>query len=203
VDGATAIEMTFTDKPVTACGGVALFVACAARIGLRPKLAAALPFVLTSPKAPPHQIVLTFLAGDRCHAVVTTLRILPEAVRRPYNGRADRENRMKELPPAFEADGVCSRRFSGIEAALRFIALHYNLVGELQRSLGQRPMRTPGPPCEPTPLACGALLRADGRQPLLRLSRAQPWQATFLAYLQRLLQNTANCNAVPAIEATV
>ena len=68
LDGAKAIGITFTDKPVTAFGGLALFVAFAHRIGLTTKLAEALPFVLTSPNAtPPHHIVL---AEARCIAHV-------------------------------------------------------------------------------------------------------------------------------------
>ncbi len=64
LDGSKAIGITFTDKPVTAFGGLALFVAFAERVGLAPKLAEVLPFVLTSPTAtPPHHIVLAFLAG--------------------------------------------------------------------------------------------------------------------------------------------
>ena len=64
LDGSKAIGITFTDKPVTAFGGLALFVAFAQRIGLAAKLAEALPFVLTSPNATsPHHIVLAFLAG--------------------------------------------------------------------------------------------------------------------------------------------
>ncbi len=64
MDGSKAIGITFTDKPVTAFGGLAAFVAFAERIGLGPELAEVLPFVLTSPNAtPPHQVVLAFLAG--------------------------------------------------------------------------------------------------------------------------------------------
>ncbi len=139
--------------------------------------------------------------GYRFHAVVTTLTMPPEAVWRTYNGRADIENRIKELKHAFGADGFCSRRFAGTEAALRFICLLYNLVGEFQRSLGHATLRTLAT-LRTTLFACGAILGADGRQPLLRLSRAKPWQATFLAYLQRLLPSAANCNAVAATEAT-
>ena len=40
LDGAKAIGMPFTDKPVTAFGGLALFVAFAQRIGLAEKLRA-------------------------------------------------------------------------------------------------------------------------------------------------------------------
>lgn len=41
-DSSKAIGITFTDKPVIAFGGVALFVVFARRIGLAPKLAEAL-----------------------------------------------------------------------------------------------------------------------------------------------------------------
>lgn len=54
-----------------------------------------------------------------------------------------------------------------------------------------------------TLFACGAILGADGRHPMLRLSRAKPWQAAFLAYLQRLLPPSTNCNAVAARGANV
>ena len=57
--GEKAIGITFTDKPVTAFGGLALFVAFAERLGLAQTLEAALPFPVTSPNAtPPHQILL-------------------------------------------------------------------------------------------------------------------------------------------------
>ncbi len=140
--------------------------------------------------------------GYRFHAVVTTLTSPPEEVWRTYNGRADIENRIKELKYAFGADGFCSRRFAGTEAALRFICLLYNLVGEFQRTLGQRTIRTLVT-LRTTLFACGAILGAAGRQPMLRLSRAKPWQATFLAHLSRLLPKDANCNAVAVTEAKI
>ncbi len=140
--------------------------------------------------------------GYRFHAVVTTLTALPEEVWRTYNGRADSENRVKELKRAFGADGFCSRRFSGTEAALRFICLLYNLIGEFQRTLGHATLRTLAT-LRTTLFACGAILGADGRQPMLRLSRAKPWQVAFLAHLQRLLPTPANCKAVPATEPNV
>lgn len=54
--------------------------------------------------------------GYRFHAVVTTLASPPEEVWRTYNGRADSENRIKELKSAFGADGFCFRRFCGTRA---------------------------------------------------------------------------------------
>ncbi len=140
--------------------------------------------------------------GYRFHAVVTSLTLAPEAEWRTYNGLSDSENRVRELNHAFGADGFCSRRFSGTEGALRFICLLYNLVGEFQRSLWQTTLRTLAT-LRTTLFACGAILGADGRQPMLRLSRAKSWQATFLAYLRRLLPMVPNCNAVPTTDANV
>jgi hypothetical protein len=45
--------------------------------------------------------------GYRFQAVVTTLTAAPVDVWRTYNGRADTENRLKELKHAFGADGFC------------------------------------------------------------------------------------------------
>jgi len=64
MDGQKAIGITFTDKPVTAFGGLALFVAFAQRIRLAETLQTALPCPVTSPTAtPPHQLLLAFFAG--------------------------------------------------------------------------------------------------------------------------------------------
>jgi hypothetical protein len=76
--------------------------------------------------------------------------------------RAGSENRIKELRHAFGADGFCSRRFAGPEAALRFICLLYNLVGEFQRSVGQPTLRALAT-LRTTLFACGAVLGVDGR----------------------------------------
>jgi hypothetical protein len=80
---------------------------------------------------------------------------------------------------------------------LRFICLLYNRIGEFQRTLGRATQRTLAT-LRTTLFACGAILGACGRRPLLRLSRPKPWQAAFLDALQRLLSVPINCNAVPA-----
>jgi hypothetical protein len=82
LNGQKAIGLTFTDKPVTAFGGLALLVAFAQRIGL---------VVLTSPNAtPPHQIVLALfagvLAGARRFAQLACLRV-DEAIRQLFGLR--------------------------------------------------------------------------------------------------------------------
>src|SRR3974377_2130107 len=66
--------------------------------------------------------------GYRFHAVVTTLAASPEAIWRTYNGRADTENRLKELKHGFGADGFCSQRFWAPEAALRALCLLHHFL---------------------------------------------------------------------------
>jgi len=138
--------------------------------------------------------------GYRFHAAVTTLAASPEEVWRTYNGRADTENRLKELKYRFGADGFCSRRFWATEAALRAICLLYNLVETFQGALGAPARRTLST-LRVTVFACGAILGRVGRQAVLRLSRTPAWQQVFLAQLQRLRTWVPNCNAVVPTEA--
>ena len=143
---------------------------------------------------------LFYAPGYRFHAVVTTLTASPEAVWRTYNGRADTENRLKELKHGFGAAGFCSRRFWATEAALRAICLLYNLVEAFQGALAA-PVRRTLSTLRVTVFACGAILGRDGRHALLRLSRPPAWQQWFLAQFQRLLTWAPNCNAVAPVEA--
>src|SRR5512136_171457 len=124
--------------------------------------------------------------GYRFHAVVTTLTAPPEDVWRTYNGRADTENRLKELKYGFGADGFCSRRFWATEAALRAICLLYNLVEAFQGALAV-PVRRTLSTLRVTVFACGAILGRVGRHAVLRLSRTSAWQQRFLIQLHRLV----------------
>lgn len=138
--------------------------------------------------------------GYRFHAVVTTLAAVPEAVWRLYHGRADTENRLKELKHAFGADGFCSQRFWATEAALRAICFLYNLVEAFQGALAA-PVRRTLHTLRVTVFACGAILGRVGRQAVLRLSRPSGWQQRFVEQLQRLATEPSNCNAVTLSEA--
>jgi hypothetical protein len=132
--------------------------------------------------------------------VVTTLTLPPEEVWRTYNGRADTENRLKELKYGFGADGFCSRRFWATEAALRAICLLYNLIEAFQGALAAPARRTLST-LRVTVFACGAFLGRAGRHAVLRPSRTTPWQQRFLVQLHRLLTWAPNCNAVASAGA--
>ncbi len=82
------------------------------------------------------------LPGYTCHAVVTNLISQPEEVWRFYNGRADCENRIKELKLDFAADGFCLHSFDGTEAVLQLNCLLLNLLTTFKNEVLQDPAPT-------------------------------------------------------------
>ena len=62
---------------------------------------------------------------------------LPLAVWRRYNGRADIENRIKELGEQFGIKRLAARSFWATEAMHHLVITAYNLCVLLQRRLGQ------------------------------------------------------------------
>ncbi len=123
--------------------------------------------------------------GYTFHAVATTLEHAAVDVWRFYNGRADCENRIKELKEDFAANGFCLQSFDGTEAAFRLICFLFNLMAEFKREVTR----------DETPrlmtvrsqwLVVGAVLGADGRQRVLRLGLRANWRERFEALLQRL-----------------
>jgi hypothetical protein len=81
---------------------------------------------------------LVELPGYRFVAMVTNL---PDswsavAVWRRYNGRADSENRIKELGSQFGVKGFCCQKFWATQAVCHLAIWAYNLCVLLQRDLG-------------------------------------------------------------------
>jgi IS4 transposase len=68
------------------------------------------------------------LSGWRYGATVTSLTLPVADVRRSYRGRADCENRIKELKVDFGLDCFALNEFWATEAALGFAMLAYNLM---------------------------------------------------------------------------
>ena len=121
--------------------------------------------------------------GYTFHAVVTSLALPPEAVWRFYNGRAESENRFKELKAAFGAGGFCLAAFDGTEAAFRLLCVLFTLVALFKRDVtgNDRPQL---PMLRSRLLVVGAILGARNRRPVLRLGltgRAETVFATLLA----------------------
>ena len=74
----------------------------------------------------------------RFSALVTDLDLPAEAIWRIYRGRADCENRVKELKYDFAADSFNMRDFWAAEAALNTVMLAYNRMSLLR----QAPLKT-------------------------------------------------------------
>jgi Transposase DDE domain group 1 len=64
----------------------------------------------------------------RYSAFITNMNLAPVEVWRLYRGRADAENRIKELKADFGFDSFNMKSFQGTEAALTFAMLGYNLM---------------------------------------------------------------------------
>lgn len=140
--------------------------------------------------------------GYRFQALATNLPASVEAltVWRRYNGRADIENRIKELGQQFGIKRLCVDNFWGTEAMHHLAIAAYNLCVLLQRRLGQLEK------CELNTLRWRLFSRAAvwshaKGKPTLKLAVADPnfrsWWREILAKLTAL----PNCNAVDSLQA--
>lgn len=142
------------------------------------------------------------LDGYRFQALVTNLPRSVSALEvwRRYNGRADLENRIKELGEQFGIKRLCVENFWGTEAMHHLAIAAYNLCVLLQRRLGQLEK------CELNTLRwrlfsrAAVWSRARGK-PTLRLAvrghKHRSWWREMLTKLTAL----PNCHAVASLQA--
>jgi len=144
--------------------------------------------------------------GYRFQALVTSLPagLTPLAVWRRYNGRADSENRLKELGRQFGVRGLCCHKFWATEAAHLLAILAYNLCVLLQRELGKADK------LELQTLRMrlffhGAVWSRTHGQPTLRLAvppRLREWWRAIIDKLRSPLPPfNLYCNAVETLRA--
>ena len=142
------------------------------------------------------------LPGYRFQALVTNLpaSVSPLQVWRRYNGRADVENRIKELGDQFGIKRLCVDNFWGTEAMHHLAIAAYNLCVLLQRRLGQLEK------CELNTLRwrlfarAAVWSRAQGKHTLklaVRGAENRNWWREILNKLTAL----PNCNAVASLLA--
>src|SRR5215813_11329631 len=142
------------------------------------------------------------LPGYRFQALVTNLpeSVNAVAVWRRYNGRADLENRIKELGEQFGIKGLCVQSLAGTEAMHHLAILAYNLCVLLQRRLGQLEK------CELNTLRwrlfgrAAVWSRAHGK-PTLKLAVSGKKERHWWEQLLTKLLAPPNCNAVESLQA--
>jgi hypothetical protein len=131
--------------------------------------------------------MLLDLPGYRFQALVTDL---PDSfsslvVWRRYNGRADSENRLKELGRQFGVRGLCCQRFWATEAAHLLAIVAHNLCVLLQRELGKLEKMELATLRMRLFLRAGVWSRAQGRA-TLRLAIPAEWRTWWIELIEKL-----------------
>ena len=142
------------------------------------------------------------IPGYRFQALVTNLSRSVDAlgVWRQYNGRADIENRIRELGDQFGIKGLCVDNFWGTEALHHLAIAAYNLCVLLQRRLGQLEK------CELNTLRWRLFSRAavwsrSIGKPTLKLAVRGAEHRTWWREILTKLTALPNCNAVASLQA--
>lgn len=140
--------------------------------------------------------------GYRFQALRTNLPSSVSALEvwRRYNGRADIENRIKELGTQFGLKGLCCRSFWATEAACHLAICAYNLCVGLQRRLGQ-PQRAELTTLRWRLFACAAVFSHAAGKPTLKLAVASAKRRNWWHVLLRQMAAKDDCYAVAALSA--
>jgi hypothetical protein len=124
------------------------------------------------------------IQGWRYGAFVTTLDLPAVEVWRTYRGRADCENRIKELKADFGLDAFNLRDFWATEAALGFAMLAYNLMSLFRQAVLRSRVQHTLSTLHGLVLAVGGSWHPDSKQQRLLLSvprRKRAWFAGLWA----------------------
>jgi hypothetical protein len=105
---------------------------------------------------------------------VTNLSLPPAEVWRLYLGRADSENRIRELGEDFGMRGFVVNNFWGTEAAFRSVLLAYNLFALFKQTTLQTAQNKTLGTLRFECIAIGTVLGREGRKKVLRLSVRGP-----------------------------
>jgi hypothetical protein len=125
--------------------------------------------------------------GYSYRVMVTSVAYAAEVVSRMYVGRADSENRIKELKEDLSLDTFCLKSFDATDAAFRMGCVLYNLLAQfretvLPRSWFERRLRA----IRDFVFLVGADLISQGRRIKIRFAMPEPDRAEFLRRLRTL-----------------
>jgi hypothetical protein len=144
--------------------------------------------------------------GYRFQALVTDLPDYVSALNvwRRYNGRADSENRLKELGRQFGVRALCCQKFWATEAAHLLAILAYNLCVLLQRELGALKKIELNTLRMRLFIRAGVWSHAQGRS-TLRLAIPPPLRDWWVQIIEKLRSSlppmNVYCNAVGNLRA--
>lgn len=123
--------------------------------------------------------------GYSYRVMVTSVPYAADIVTRMYAGRADSENRIKELKEDLSLDTFCLKSFDATDAAFRMGGVLYNLLADfretvLPRSWFERRLRA----VRDFVFLVGADLIHQGRRVQVRFAMPEPDRAEFLRRLR-------------------
>jgi hypothetical protein len=123
--------------------------------------------------------------GYSYRVMVTSVPYAAEIVTRMYAGRADSENRIKELKEDLSLDSFCLKSFDATDAAFRMGCVLYNLLAEfretvLPRSWFEKRLRA----VRDFVFLVGADLIHQGRRVQIRFAMPEPDREEFLRRLR-------------------
>lgn len=121
-----------------------------------------------------------YVSQHRYAALVSDLDLPAPELWRLYRGRADCENRIKELKYDFAADSFCLKDFWATEAALNMVMLAYNLMSLFRQAvLKASAIQSGGKDVQHTLktlryklFAKAGYITTEGRKPILKLAVA-------------------------------
>ena len=119
------------------------------------------------------------IQGWRYGAMVTSLSLPAVEVWRSYRGRADCENRIKELKNDFGLDSFSLNSFYATEAALGFAMLAYNLMSVFRQAVMRARIQPTLATLHQQVLAVGAFWHRDPKQNQLLLAVSRRRRAWF------------------------
>jgi hypothetical protein len=119
------------------------------------------------------------IQGWRYGAMVTSLSLPAAEVWRSYRGRADCENRIKELKNDFGLDSFSLNSFYATEAALGFAMLAYNLMSVFRQAVMRVKIQPTLATLHQQVLAVGAFWHRDSKQNQLLLAVSRRRRAWF------------------------
>ena len=125
------------------------------------------------------------LSGIYVWVMVTSVPYAAEVVSRMYAGRADSENRIKELKEDLSLDSFCLKSFDATDADFRMGCVLYNLLADfretmLPRSWFERRLRA----VRDFVFLVGADLISQGRRIQIRFAMPEPDRPEFLRRLR-------------------
>lgn len=141
----------------------------------------------------PEGRLLLDVPGYTYSVYVTNLSLPALQVRVLYQGRADSENRIKELLQDFAIWGFVSHKFWATEAAFRLACCAYNLMSLFRQALlganSQHTLSTLRAQC----FAIGASLGKRAHRAVLRIGLPPPRRAWFVGLFSAAQQIKAPC----------